>query len=153
MSPSCITGPSPSIRMNPFPPSPQKSQSSTTSLASTSTSARWTPSGSTGCTTVVCICWQGEFPMLIFWCVFLIFLKDDNGQIVMLLVRNDQSLASHPPPSQLALSLCWTSVLLSMPASVGWSRPPLMMLTGFIPRAELVQRITHSWENGEVRAE
>lgn len=65
MSPSCITGPSPSIRMNRSPLSPPKSLSSSTSLASTLTSVKWTPSDSTGCTTAVCICWQAEERILL----------------------------------------------------------------------------------------
>lgn len=58
-----------------------------------------------------------------------------------------------PGHPQLVHSPCWTSAPLSTPASVEWSRPPLMMLTGSIPRAVWAQRITHSWENAEVRVE
>lgn len=148
---SCITGPSRSIRMNPSPLSPPKSKSSTTSSASTSTSVSWTPSGSTGCTTAVCIYCKSKFPMLI----EIMFRKKDVCTKVPKWATIFKRLSKPllPVPPQLVLSPCWTSVPLSPPASAGWSSLPLMMLTGSTPKAVWLQRITHSWENAEVRAE
>lgn len=70
MSPLCTTVHSPLIRMSPSPPSPLRSQSSTTSLASTWTSARWTLWGLTACTTAVSLLIELTFLACIYLFVF-----------------------------------------------------------------------------------
>lgn len=132
-SPSCTTGPSPSTRMNQFRLSQPKSQSSTTSSASTLTLAGWIPLDSTGCITAVRYRCQSQLPLDF-------FVKNSllNFQFITFVL-------------QLALSPFWINVLLSMQTFVGWSKPLRMMLTGPIPKAVLVQKITHFWEGAEVR--
>lgn len=141
MSPSCTTGTSPPTRMNPSPLSPPKSQSSTILFSSTLISARWTPSGSPGCTTAVCICCHTGLQ----WVEF--FFKN----LTAIGLCKTHSYVHTPPLIliQPGRSPCWISVPLSMQAFVGWSRP-LMMWSVSTLRALQAHWITHSWGNAEV---